>query len=83
MHLLDFAESLSLKEEFSIAVGTQLGSIQIFDLRALKVLQKYSEHTSQVNCIQYQYKTPCLVSVSKDKKLNVINCISIKYKTIR
>ncbi|XP_027845661.2 POC1 centriolar protein homolog B-like [Aphis gossypii] len=67
----DFAESLSVKEEFSIAVGTQLGSIQIFDLRALKVLQKYSEHNSQVNCIQYQNRTPCLVSVSKDKKLNV------------
>ncbi|XP_015374399.1 PREDICTED: POC1 centriolar protein homolog B-like isoform X1 [Diuraphis noxia] len=67
----DFAESLSLKEEFSIAVGTNQGSIQIFDLRALKVLQKYNEHTSQVNCVKFQYKTPCLVSVSKDKKLNV------------
>lgn len=64
-------------------MGTQLGSIQIFDLRASKVVQKYNEHTSQVNCIQYQYKTPCLVSVSKDKKLNVINCILIKHKTIR
>lgn len=45
----------------------------MFDIRALKVLQMYSEHTSQINCLQYQYKTPCLVSVSKDKKLNVIH----------
>ncbi|VVC35842.1 Hypothetical protein CINCED_3A022452 [Cinara cedri] len=67
----DYAETLALQEEFSIAVGTQQGTVQVFDLRALKVVQKYSEHTSQVNCIQYQYKTPCLVSVSKDKKLNV------------
>lgn len=45
----------------------------MFDIRAIKALQIYSEHTSQVNHIQYQYKTPCLVSVSKDKKLNVIH----------
>lgn len=68
---LDYAETLALKEKFSIAVGTKQGSIQVFDLRALKVIQKYNKHTSQVNCVQYQHKTPCLVSVSKDKRLNV------------
>lgn len=62
-------------------MGTNQGSVQIFDLRALKVLQKYNEHTSQVNCVQFQYNTPCLVSVSKDKKLNVINSLSNKHKT--
>jgi len=70
---LDYAETLALKEKFSIAVGTEQGSIQVFDLRALKVVQKYNKHTSRINCIQYQYKTPCLVSVSKDKQLNVNN----------
>ncbi|XP_025409746.1 POC1 centriolar protein homolog B-like [Sipha flava] len=75
----DYAETLTLKEDFSIAVGTNLGSIQVFDLRALKVLQMYNKHTSQVNCIQYQYKTPCLVSVSKDKKLNVYDTIEGRF----
>lgn len=62
-------------------MGTNQGSIQIFDLRALKVVQKYNEHTSQVNCVGFQYKTPCLVSVSRDKKLNVIYSIPNKHKT--
>lgn len=53
-------------------MGTKQGSIQVFDLRALKIIQKYDEHTHQINCIKYQNKTPCLVSVSKDKQLNVI-----------
>lgn len=72
MLCLDFAETLALKEEYSIAVGTEQGTIQIFDLRALKVIQKYNEHKSQINSIKYQSHTPCLVSVSKDKQLNVI-----------
>lgn len=70
---LDYAETLCVKGEFSIAVGTKQGSVQVFDLRYLKVLQKYFEHTSQINCVQYQYNTPCLVSVSNDKQLNVIH----------
>lgn len=69
---LDYAETLALKEEYSIAVGTEHGSVQVFDLRALKAIQKYNEHTSKINCVQYQHGTPCLVSVSKDKQLNVI-----------
>lgn len=60
-------------------MGTNKGSVQIFDLRALKVLQKYNEHTSQVNSVKFQYKTPCLVSVSKDKKLNVINFLKFYF----
>lgn len=51
-------------------MGTESGSVQVFDLRALKVVQKYDDHASKINQIQYQNKTPCLVSVSKDKKLN-------------
>lgn len=69
---LDYAETLALKEDFSIAVGTVHGSVQVFDLRALKVLEKFNEHTSQINSVKYQHKTPCLVSASKDKQLNVI-----------
>jgi len=74
---LDYAETLAVKEKFSIAVGTKQGSVQVFDLRALKVIQKYNKHTSQINCIQYQHKTPCLISISNDKQLNV-NIVSRK-----
>lgn len=52
-------------------MGTQEGFIQMFDLRALKAVQKFKEHTSQINHIQYQYETPCLMSISNDKKFNV------------
>lgn len=76
---IDYANTLALKEEFSIAVGTKQGSVQVFDLRSSKILQKYNEHESQINCILYQYKTPCLISISNDKKLNVF-IILINYK---
>lgn len=69
---LDYAETLALKEDFSIAVGTNHGSVQVFDLRAVKAVQKFNKHTSQVNSVKYQHETPCLVSASKDKQLNVI-----------
>lgn len=52
-------------------MGTKQGSVQVFDLRALKVIQKYDDHTQQINQIKYQNETPCLVSVSNDKQLNV------------
>ncbi|XP_050442832.1 POC1 centriolar protein homolog B-like [Adelges cooleyi] len=67
----DYAESLALKDEYNVAVGTEQGSVRVYDLRVPKIVQVYNEHKCKINCIQYQNKTPCLISGSQDQTLNV------------
>ncbi|XP_050525564.1 POC1 centriolar protein homolog B-like isoform X2 [Daktulosphaira vitifoliae] len=68
----DYAETLTLKTENSIAVGTAKGSVRLYDIRVPNVVQVFREHIgNKINCIHYQHNSPCLVTGSIDKTLNV------------